>query len=71
MNTTHMGTELIGGRTVPSALLGTQGASGVAAAIVFALFAVGVSQTANPLAYLVGMAPIAWIAIEGVWRLFR
>jgi len=70
MNTV-MRTEIVGGRTVPSAFFGSQVISGVASAIVFALFVVGVSQTASPLAYLVGMSPIAWIAVEGVWRLFR
>jgi hypothetical protein len=70
MNTV-MGTEIVSGRTVPSAFFGAQVVSGVAAAIVLALFVVGVSQTASPLAYLVGMSPIAWIAVEGVWRLFR
>ncbi|MDH4188688.1 MAG: hypothetical protein OEW21_00590 [Betaproteobacteria bacterium] len=39
---------------------------------VVALIAVSViAQSADPVAFLVGMTPIVWIAIEAAWRLFR
>lgn len=71
MNTVRMGTEIMGARSAAQAFSGAQLVPGIAAGVVFALYVFGAAQTANPLAYLVGMAPIAWVAIEGVWRLFR
>ena len=71
MNTVHMGTDIVGARSAAQVFSGAQLVPGVAAGIVLALFVFGAAQTANPLAYLVGMAPIAWVAVEGVWRLFR
>jgi hypothetical protein len=71
MNTARMGTGIVGGHSTAHAFSKAQVVSGAAAASVFLLFVFAATQTANPLAHLVGMSPIAWIAIEGVWRLFR
>jgi hypothetical protein len=62
---------LVGAQSTGPALSGARTVPAVAAAITFLLFVFLVAQTANPLAYFVGMAPVAWIAIEGVWHLFR
>ena len=71
MNTIHMGTDIVSEHSTAQAVSGAQVVPAVAAALTFALFVFAVAQTANPLAYLIGMSPIAWIGIEGVWRLFR
>lgn len=71
MHTVNMGSDVVNTRSAAPALSGTRIAPAVAAATTFLLFVVVASQTANPLAFLVGMTPIAWIAIEGAWRLFR
>lgn len=71
MNTVHMRAEVVSGRAAESVMTGAQLVPGVAAGLTFALFVFVAAQAANPLAYFVGMAPIAWVAIEGVWRLFR
>ena len=71
MNTVQMESDIVSGRSAAHAFSGTQVVPAVGAVVVFLLFVFAVAQTANPLAYLVGMSPIAWIAIEGVWRLLR
>lgn len=71
MNTVHMGTDIVSARTAANVFSGAQLVPGIAAGLVFALYIFGAAQTANSFAYLVGMTPIAWVAIEGVWRLFR
>jgi len=41
-----------------------------AAAVIVAAYAAAVAASAHPLALAVGLAPIAWIALEAAWRLF-
>jgi hypothetical protein len=71
MNTVNMGSDVVNSRAGSPALSEARIAPAVAAATAFLLFVAVASQTANPLAFLVGMTPIAWVAIEGAWRLFR
>jgi hypothetical protein len=71
MATIQIESDLVGAQPSAPALSNARLVPAAAAAIAFLLFVVLVAQTANPLAFFVGMAPIAWIAIEGVWHLFR
>jgi hypothetical protein len=42
-----------------------------ALASVAAVFAAAILSCEDPVMMAVGMAPLAWLALEGVWRLFR
>ncbi len=71
MNTVNMESNVVSSRSGVPALSEARIAPAVAAATAFLIFVVIASQTANPLTFLVGMTPMAWVAIEGAWRLFR